>query len=215
MIKPKTHQPQLLDCGHWIKGLAQPESAYYDPTSNVIYVSNVQGVPNEKDGKGYISRVGLDGNYSTNAGSMVSTHRKGCVAWPSNCFVTDIDTLVTIDIKGWQGHEPLNNRWCEILKRYCYRDGDGTLYVSDMLPVRCIKIKNGKATIFLTAKECPHPNGLLVHDNELIVASWGEELDPSTFGVKKLGKLLSFTLTDNGEHKAKQVTELTKQPLGN
>src|SRR5436190_1914394 len=43
------------------KGLAQPESAYFEPTTQSIYVSNVQGSPVEKDGQGYISKVSPDG----------------------------------------------------------------------------------------------------------------------------------------------------------
>jgi sugar lactone lactonase YvrE len=196
------------------KGLAQPESAYYDPTSNVIYVSNVQGVPNEKDGKGYISRVGLDGKLLTERWVDGLNAPKGMRSLGNQLFVTDIDAVVTIDIKAGKITNRLTIEGAKFLNDIAI-DGDGTLYVSDMLASTVHQIKNSKATLFLTAKECPHPNGLLVHDNELIVASWGEELDPNTFGVKKLGKLLSFTLTDNGEHKAKQMTELTKQPLGN
>ena len=47
------------------KGLAQPESAYFEPTTQTIYVSNVVGSPGEKDGKGYISKVSPDGKMLT------------------------------------------------------------------------------------------------------------------------------------------------------
>src|SRR5262245_49603124 len=44
-----------------LTGLEAPESALPDPTGEVIYVSNVVGAPDAKDGNGYISRVSPDG----------------------------------------------------------------------------------------------------------------------------------------------------------
>ncbi|WP_243664700.1 hypothetical protein [Rhodothermus marinus] len=41
--------------------LARPESALFDSGANVIYVSNINGGPTEKDGNGYISRIAPDG----------------------------------------------------------------------------------------------------------------------------------------------------------
>src|SRR5262245_49027841 len=38
-----------------------PESAYYDATSNAIFVSSINGDVLAKDGNGYISRLGADG----------------------------------------------------------------------------------------------------------------------------------------------------------
>ncbi|NIP50113.1 MAG: hypothetical protein GWO08_21035 [Gammaproteobacteria bacterium] len=46
----------------WVtEGLMNPESVVYHPTSNSLYVSNVNGSPTEKDGNGFISRISLDG----------------------------------------------------------------------------------------------------------------------------------------------------------
>src|SRR5215471_5062361 len=50
--------PKLL----WeTKGLAQPESVVEDPTTGVIYVSNINGAVMQKDGNGFISRLTADG----------------------------------------------------------------------------------------------------------------------------------------------------------
>ena len=42
-------------------GFEAPESALYDAERDVIYVSNVVGQAAEKDGQGYISKLGPDG----------------------------------------------------------------------------------------------------------------------------------------------------------
>ena len=41
--------------------LKVPESVLYDAGNQVLYVANIEGQPAEKDGKGSIGKVGLDG----------------------------------------------------------------------------------------------------------------------------------------------------------
>ncbi len=38
-----------------------PESAIYDQKNDVLYISNITDHPFNKDGTGYISKIGLDG----------------------------------------------------------------------------------------------------------------------------------------------------------
>lgn len=61
-------QPALaqwrLSSDQMVGGLKFPESAAYDPKGKVLYVGNFGGeklAPAEKDGLGYISKVGLNG----------------------------------------------------------------------------------------------------------------------------------------------------------
>ena len=37
--------------------LKTPESVPYEPNENVLFVSNIDGKPDEKDGQGFISKV--------------------------------------------------------------------------------------------------------------------------------------------------------------
>ena len=46
-------------------GFNNPESIVKDDANNVIYVSNVNGNPTDKDNNGYISKVSLDGKILT------------------------------------------------------------------------------------------------------------------------------------------------------
>jgi hypothetical protein len=41
--------------------LKTPESVLYDAKGGILYVSNIDGAPDGKDGKGSIGKVGLDG----------------------------------------------------------------------------------------------------------------------------------------------------------
>jgi DNA-binding beta-propeller fold protein YncE len=81
--------------------LKTPESVLYEPTENVLFVSNIDGKPDEKDGQGFISKVSpingtvIELNWVTglNApkGMAVSSDS-------SKLYVSDIIDLVEIDI---------------------------------------------------------------------------------------------------------------------
>ena len=46
-----------------------PESVIYDKKNDVLYVSNITDHPFNKDGTGYISKIGLDGTVIEKNGS--------------------------------------------------------------------------------------------------------------------------------------------------
>ena len=53
-----------------------PESVVYDPTNDVLYVSNITDHPFNKDGTGYISKLALDGSIIKQNGLILSMHQK-------------------------------------------------------------------------------------------------------------------------------------------
>ena len=55
-------QPPAVKAGWTVQDMRTPESAYLDEGSGYLYVSQIDGQPNEKDGKGRISKLGLDGS---------------------------------------------------------------------------------------------------------------------------------------------------------
>jgi DNA-binding beta-propeller fold protein YncE len=81
--------------------LDTPESVVYEPTEDVLFVSNIDGEPDEKDGQGFISKISpsngtvIELNWVTglNApkGMAVSSDS-------SKLYVADITDLVEIDI---------------------------------------------------------------------------------------------------------------------
>ena len=54
-------QPPAVKAGWVVQDMRTPESAYLDEGSGYLFVSQIDGQPNEKDGKGRISKLGLDG----------------------------------------------------------------------------------------------------------------------------------------------------------
>ena len=53
-----------------------PESVLYDKTKNILYVSNINGKPTEKNGKGFISKVLLNGKIEKLKSLYCRRHQK-------------------------------------------------------------------------------------------------------------------------------------------
>ena len=81
-----------------LDGFQAPESALLDTERNVLYVSNVAGEPNAKDGVGFISKVSLDGKMQEAEWVKGLNAPKGLVMHGDKLYVSDVDQLVEIDV---------------------------------------------------------------------------------------------------------------------
>ena len=182
--------PELL----WeTKGLAQPESVVEDPATGVIYVSNINGAVMQKDGNGFISRLTADGKMLERQWVKGLNSPTGLALHDRTLYAADVDQLIEINAASG-----------EILKRYDAKgavflndvvvDDDGTVYVSDT-PMNTIwRLKDGSFEPWLANDALNGPNGLLIQDKTLIVASLGKV--QSQGQKKELGTLLAVSLDD-------------------
>jgi len=81
-----------------LDGFQAPESALLDTEHNVLYVSNVAGEANAKDGVGFISKVSLDGKMQEAEWVKGLNAPKGLVMHGDKLYVSDVDQLVEIDV---------------------------------------------------------------------------------------------------------------------
>lgn len=193
--------PKLL----WeTKGLAQPESVVEDPTTGVIYVSNINGAVMQKDSNGFISRLTADGKMLERQWVKGLNSPTGLALHDRTLYAADVDQLIEINAASG-----------EILKRYDAKgavflndvavDDAGTVYVSDT-PMNTIwRLKDGSFEPWLANDALNGPNGLLVQGNNLIVASLGKV--QSQGQKKELGTLMSVSLDDQ------KVTKIGKGDL--
>ena len=79
--------------------LKTPESVIYDGENNVLYVSNINRNPSQKNEKGFISKISLDGEIIELKWITGLNAPKGSGIYNGKLFVADIDRLVEIDIK--------------------------------------------------------------------------------------------------------------------
>ena len=92
-------------------GFAYPESVAYDPKAKVLYVSEFGSElkPTQKDGKGRISKVSLDGKvmetqFLPPAGTILNKP-KGIWVKGNRLWVTDIDVVWVFDLKTRKGRK--------------------------------------------------------------------------------------------------------------
>jgi hypothetical protein len=182
-------------------GVKAPESVVYDADNDVLYVSSVNGPPGAKDGNGFISRMGTDGEMLDAQWITGLDAPKGMAITGGKLYVSDIDTLVEIDIAGGK-----------VSARYPIDGGqffndvaagpDGTVYVSDTGTQTIYRLKDGHMGLWLTDSGLQGPNGLLVERGRLLVASMGPR------GETPQGRLYAVSMAD------KTITAITADPAG-
>ena len=184
-----------------------PESAYLDEASGYLFVSQIDGQPDQKDGKGRISKLGLDGSVVTADWFTALNAPKGLRSFAGTLWVADLDEVIGIDIASAKETARVKIEGAKFLNDVAV-GAEGTVYVSDMLANRIYGIKDGKAAVFAEGEQLEHPNGLFAEGERLVVGGWGSE-PAADFSTKVKGNLYSLDL------KTKQKTLITKQPLGN
>ena len=81
-----------------IGGLAQPESVALSADGRTLYIANVGGDGEARDGNGYISRATTGGKLVEKMWVTGLDAPKGAAVAGGRLYVSDIDKLVDIDI---------------------------------------------------------------------------------------------------------------------
>lgn len=205
LVSPLTYSASEL----WsVDGLVNPESALYDDARNIIYVSNVNGAPLDKDGAGHISRLTIDGKLQDAQWVSGLNAPKGLVQHENRLYVSDIDQLVEINVDSGKIENTWNAEGAKFLNDLAV-DEKGRIYVSDMLTDSIYRLEDGRLSVWLQDENLQHPNGLQVDGERLLVAPWGKELQED-FTTKVLGHLIAVDL------ESKVITSVgSGQPVGN
>lgn len=189
------------------EGLNTPESVIYDATRERLYVSNVQGVPNEKDGKGYIATVSLDGKLLEKEWVKDLNAPKGMVIQGDKLYVSDIDALVEIDIPTAKVAHRYEAKAAKFLNDVT-ADTQHNIYVSDMFDDKIYCLCGGKFELWLSSPDLAAPNGLLAEKDRLVVGSWGKLKEG--FATEVPGYLKAI------DYKTKKITALgSDKPFAN
>ena len=176
--------------------LKTPESVLYEPTENVLLVSNIDGKPDKKDGLGFISKVSpvngtiIELNWATGLNAP-----KGMAVSSDNgkLYVSDITDLVEINITNGQITNRYNAPGSAFLNDVV-SDEQGNIYVSDTITNATYKLdRNNKSSlqIWLQNPELNSPNGLYIDSNinKLVVTSLGGSLSLVDLDSKTISSL--------------------------
>jgi len=193
--------------------LKNPESVAYSPKLNILFVSNVNGNPTEKDQNGFISKVSPANGSIIELNWVTGLNAPKGIALSNNnnrLFVSDLTDLVEIDINTGKIIKRFNAPGSAFLNDVV-SDKQGNIYVSDTITNTIYKLDGNNITStlqpWLQSAQLNGPNGLHVDEskNKLIVASLGKFTKPGA-GIEVVD-LKNKTITPLGK-------EGTTSPFG-
>ncbi len=171
----ESSKPELVSQWSTDTVMRTPESVCYNPDGQVLYVSNIQGESDKKDGKGFISKLSPQGEVLALKWVTGLDAPKGMGVYQGKLYVTNIDEIVEIDID--QG---------KITQRYACPDArfandiavnqDGTVFASDMAANKIYRLKNGQVDVWLEGDPLKSPNGLYTTVDMLMIGIEGAVL---------------------------------------
>ncbi len=170
--------------------VATPESVLPDFKRDLLYISLIDGGPWEKDGKGGIGRLKMDGTGYDSTWVSGLHAPKGMGLRGKKLYVADMNEVVVVNAKKGKVEKRIAIDGATNLNDITISD-DGLVYVSDSKAGKVYLLEKEKPSLYL--ENLPGINGLKAVGEELWVAS---------------GK--SFVKAD----RARNITKLADLPQG-
>src|SRR6476469_813164 len=188
--------------------LKNPESVTYASKPNVLFVSNVNGKPDQKDQNGFISKVSPSNGSIIELNWVKGLNAPKGIAFSndnSKLYVSDITYLIEIDVASGKIIKRFNAAGSSFLNDVV-SDNQGNIYVSDTITNTIYKLDtNAKGNntsslqAWLQSPQLNGPNGLHIDNNKnrLVVVSLGplskpgggiEVIDIKNKTISSLGK---------------------------
>lgn len=173
-----------------------PESVLFDVKENRLYVSNMDGDPAQKDGRGSISTVSVDGKIISADWITGLNAPKGMGLYKNKLYVADLTEVVVIDIDKATIIQHIRIEGAVFLNDITI-DKRGAVYVSDTRVNKVYRIEKGFVVTLI--QNLQEPNGLLAVGDELLILDKGSLLkmldsgsvtsvaggmDPTTDGIE-------------------------------
>ncbi len=149
------------------------ESVLYDKNRQVLYVACINGAPADKNGKGFIALLNLDGNMKSLEWVTGLDAPKGMGIEGNRLFVADIDQLVVIDIEKAKITERIQVEGATFLNDVAV-GADGKVYFTDSDTGILWIYSNGDLKSWIT-EGLSRPNGLYVEDDRVLLTSSGSQ----------------------------------------
>ena len=178
--------------------LKVPESVLVDDKENCLWVSNIDGAANGKDGKGSISKLSKTGTPINLDWITGLNAPKGMAKYKQELYVADLTELVVIDIKKGVIKNKIKVEGSVFLNDVTVNK-NGAVFVSDSRTGKVHRYENNMVTI--EVENLQGPNGLLSIDDQLLILDRGsllsltpggtiskimDGMDPSTDGIEKV-----------------------------
>ena len=175
--------------------LTHCESAVYSPENKLIYASLIG---NRKEGDGSIATIDLEGNIINKNFVAQLNDPKGIAITSDKLYVSDNTLLIEADLKTGNILNKYTTKGVAFLNDVAI-DNKGNIYASDTRTSEIYQLNTeGDFSLWLASDALDRPNGLLVRDNEMYVASWGSapeggrvsKIDMDTKAVVTVSKII-------------------------
>jgi hypothetical protein len=175
------------------EGLNIPESSHYNAGDKTIYVSNIVGMHNIKDGIGYISKLNEKGEFITKEWVTGLNAPKGIDCTKDKLYVTDIDRVVEVDLKSGKILKEYKNSKSKSLNDVAVAS-DGRVYISDSGRNCIFYVGKDSLEVFLESADLKSMNGILAIGNRLYLGSNGNfiSIDEKTKEIKVLVEKVGY-----------------------
>jgi len=162
----------------------KPESALYDSSKDIVYISNVNGKYLAKDGNGFISRIKTNGEIESLKWVCGLDNPQGMGLYKNKLYVADINRVVQINTNT----SKIENVFVVDSAKFfndVASDSNGDIYISDCFGNKIYRISDGKIEVWLDYKFLSGPNGLLCTKDDLLLLNMNEK---TAYIINKLTK---------------------------
>lgn len=167
--------PPRLELAWRTPGFANPESVALSADGTFLYVSNVNGEGEAKDGNGFISRVSLDGLLLQPIWARGLDAPKGLALTEGTLVVADVDQIVLIDTATGAIRRRIPAPGATFLNDAAVTSS-GVVLVADSGTGRIYALNGNTAEVWLENPLLESINGLLPEANRLVVTTMAGRL---------------------------------------
>lgn len=170
----------------WRTGnLANPESAALSTDGSFLYVTNVNGEGEAKDGNGFIARVSTDGQLLNREFASGLDGPKGIALAGDSLYVADIDQLVIVDAVSGSIRRRVPAPGAQFLNDLAIAP-DGSVLIADSATQRIYSSLGDEVEVWLEHELLRSVNGLLPEPARLVVTTMQGRLLAVDYGTRKI-----------------------------
>lgn len=171
-----------------LAGLESPESVALSADGRFLYVANVGGEGDARDGDGFISRVALDGGMIERRWAVGMDAPKGAALKGGRLYVSDIDKLVEVDAASGRVTARYPAPGAKFLNDVAVAP-DGRVLVSDSGSARIYVLEAGRMQVWLEDPKLRAINGILPEKDRLVVTTMDGLLLSVAWPGRAIGEL--------------------------